>query len=76
MNIALSQVRVVIVDVFPPVLLVILKTDIQPGFHHSVIVYHCRLLDVGLPNVALSTQPKEMPSPVQSQSLVVEGDPP
>jgi len=50
LDIALLQVRVVILDIFGPIALVPPNCNVQPWLRNSIVVYHCCLFNVSSSN--------------------------
>ena len=73
MYIALLEIGVLVVNMSPPIMLVLLKPNIQPWLHNSIVVYYCCLIDVSLLDARVVAQSKDMPCPVQAHCMVVEG---
>ena len=71
-NVALLQVRVVVVKESVPVVSVLGDGDLQPGFKTPAVVDDSRALDFFSSCVAIPAKPKNMPPVVKRHCLVVE----
>lgn len=61
-EIALLQIRMLILDMFLPQVLVLFYPDIQPWFHDSIKMYDCRPIYVLSPHTRIVPQAENMPA--------------
>lgn len=74
MDVALLQVRMVILDEPGPIASVLSNPDFHPWLHVPVVVDYCCSVDLILPHSRIITKSKYMPITVQSHRHVIEGE--
>lgn len=74
MDVALLQVKMVILDKPSPIASVLSNPDFQPWLHVPFVVDYCCPVDLIPPRARIITKVKDMPTTVQSHCQVIKGD--